>query len=318
MAEAVVRVARLDGSWQTLGVDETPGVVPDSLTCSATATSKDKPGGSEACQFTLRREPKDLHPDLLSWTPCEIEIDGRLVWSGRIRDPIGGEGEEPLVTVVGEGWKYHADDEQIDRFYVQSRLEDWRDQRSFPSADLARFTQNGQVQTGEGVITLGQGEQTDWNGDTGQAVTLDLGPANRAKRVVVDFEQINLNGNGVFDVFVRGTDDVKAHPASAGYEDAVTLLNGAVGSTTYAATFATPHRYVHIFLYWEGAGGSTGSDHLLIVKHALVFRETAYESGNASILKASDVVKDQLQFCPLLDQSQALITATAENIGDFA
>ena len=101
-----IRVQTLDGRWETAGVDRFPGVLPESLRLTA------NDAGPETCSFELRRRPGDVHPDLGGFTPCEVEVGGMLVWSGRVKEtPTREGGANAGISVEGQGWQYHADDD---------------------------------------------------------------------------------------------------------------------------------------------------------------------------------------------------------------
>jgi hypothetical protein len=82
---------------------------------------------------------------------------------------------------------------------------------------------------------------------------------------------------------------------------------------------ATGRRYVHVFLY-DGATAYNpiNGNVQLQITGLKTFRDVAYESGNASILKADTVIKNaRATAAPLLNQSDALISAGTFSIPEY-
>ena len=113
--QVTIRLQTLDGVWETVGSDRLRGVWPEND--SYTADEK----GPSKCSFELSRDPGAVFPDLVAWTPCEVEIGGELVWSGRVQErrPRG----RPVVNVQGRGWQFHLDDDMFSRVYIETRLQ---------------------------------------------------------------------------------------------------------------------------------------------------------------------------------------------------
>jgi hypothetical protein len=104
---------------------------------------------------------------------------------------------------------------------------------------------------------------------------------------------------------------------AAGYEQPFSANNPASG--TYSGSLTTGRRYVTIFLYYTGVSSTATLDYLVRLTAIRVFSDTAYESGNVSILKADTVVKDaRNQATMLLSSEDSQIEADTFNIPMFA
>ena len=78
MPDETIRIQPLGGPWETLGSDRLRGLIAEHIV----ASSND--WGPDALNFTLRAESGARRPDLLPYTPIELEIAGVLCWSGFI------------------------------------------------------------------------------------------------------------------------------------------------------------------------------------------------------------------------------------------
>lgn len=121
--EVVVRLQSLDGTWETCGVDRAAGIFPENVTLSSDSW------GPKTASFDLRRDPMLPWPDVLAFTPVKIEVDGQLVWSGRVSETPSREGAESVMSVTCEGWQAHLDDDLVDRMWVHDDLTAWKDYR---------------------------------------------------------------------------------------------------------------------------------------------------------------------------------------------
>lgn len=301
---AVIRLDTLDGGWETLGADRYVGIVPEAIE----ATSN--PWGPDQLSFQIKAEPGAMRPDLLPYTPVELEIDGILVWTGRIREKPSAERDH---SVSCQGWQYHLDDDVFDRVYVHTRLSDYRDQRGFLGADLTRFTAVGDISGDGGATSIGWRNGTVIATGNLCGVTLDLGPEASWKRIVIDWDKQGATINERLWARTHAGED----PLTGSSTDALSFtLDAAPGVS--AGTFSTPYRYVSIFIERADGPGTFGADVLVRLKSVKLFRATAYESGNASILKADTVVKDARSFAPLLNQANDYITAGTFSIPEAA
>lgn len=317
MAESVVRVQALDGAWETVGVDRLAGVVPENVDLSADSW------GSKQCSFDLRRDPSAVWPDVGAFTPVEVDVDGQLSWSGRVSETPSRDGTDRVMSVVCEGWQHHLDDDLVDRMWVLDGTTGFVDQRSLPIADLGTgaggFPAAPTAQVGEGQIVISWPKDQSVVQNTGVGVVIDLGPNRRAKRAVVTWTGVGTDTNTT--LFCRGTPDGRPTVATPDYADAFTSTM-VPGPTTSSGNFGagSGYRYVHLFLYRHGVTATaTGNDLWCKISSVRLFTETAFESGNASVLKASRVVSDVLDAgTPLLSTDRSGITATSFSLPEYA
>jgi hypothetical protein len=324
VAELEIKLQTLDGVWETVGVDRYPGIWPENFTASSDQW------GYATCSFTLKRPTDTQHPDLSSFTPCECYVGGNLIWDGRVRETPTSDGPDGQINVSGVGWQAQLDDDQYHPLYVRTDLTVWQDVRSKLTADLTKFRSAPQTEVGAGgiVLTFPNGF-ADATGDA-VGVVIDLGddPKQWAKRIVLLVEHTG-NGHGNVELRCVGHEtEAQAYLGGGLAENAfaAALTNtlsaptgDAATGTVKAGTFTNYHRFVTIFLYYNGAPGTFGADTGLKVKQAQIFREAAYEAGNASALKASQVVTDALDTCcPLLSADRSLIQATSFNLPELA
>ena len=71
---AAVRVQPLGGGWETLGVDRLRGLSAQGIS----AASND--WGPDDFSFQLAAERGARRPDLLPYTPIDLEVGGTLCW----------------------------------------------------------------------------------------------------------------------------------------------------------------------------------------------------------------------------------------------
>ncbi len=281
-----IRMQTLDGVWETVGSDRLRGVWPENDTYKA------NDWGPSTCSFDLKRDPGRIFPDLSAWTPCEVEIGGVQVWDGRVRETPTREGER-VVNVQGFGWQYHLDDHQYRRVYVHSRPSDYKDARSFTDADLTVLRATGRVDAGNGAVSLiwPLGEQVQ-NGQYLGAI-LDFGEGSSAKRAVMTADWIGAAAGSAYAFYARAGDTITALTSVA--NDAISAFAHPGTSTTApVGTFPVAGRYVIVFIYYSGATGTAGYDVGVRLRDLRMFADTAYESGNVSILKATDIIPDAL------------------------
>lgn len=295
-----------DSPWQSLGRDVARGVVPEGITLSTNE------GGPDTASFSLRRKASAQWPDLLAFNQLKIEVGGLPVWGGRIWEaPLSDTGED-VISVQARGWQYHLDDDLIQALYVHTDMSSYRDQRSFPAALLTSHLAGPQVQAGAGSInlifpsgyTVVNNEQVCTTFDAGSAII---------KRAVVTWERVGVSDA---DDTVRSRGSTAESAATAG-DDSTAVLTSASGTISH--TFGAARRYHHVMVFRNGGGGTFGADQGARITAIKLFAETAYESGNASVLKASQVVTSARDAgCPLLDDSDELIPATTFSIPDLS
>jgi hypothetical protein len=305
---ATLRLQSLDGGWETLGVDRLRGIVAEGIEASS------NPWGPDQMSFQVKASSGAMRPDLNPYTPIELEVDGLLCWAGRIREKPSTEREH---SVSCQGWQYHFDDDVLDRVYVHTRLSDYVDTRQHLSASLSKSEYNaaGQVSAGDLGIQLAWSDGTVITQGARVGVLLDLGPDSTAKRLVVEWESSNNDATSS-QLYASG---LSSPPFGSGEtrEDAFSINNNAGASGTSSGTFGTARRYISFFMYRSAAGGTYANDVWFRLKSIKLFRATAYESGNASILKADTVVKDARSFAPLLNQADDYVTAGTFSIPEY-
>jgi hypothetical protein len=309
--DVTVRLQALGGTWETCGADRAIKVDPETLTYSHNEW------GAMKASFSLHRSPIAIWPDISAFSPVEIEVGGVLVWEGRTDDTPLKSGAEQIINVQCNGYQYHLDDDVYQRMYVHSKLSDWTDVRSSLAADLSHYVQSGTVSSGKG-LTLGWPAKVVLVNNTGVAAGLDMGVGQSAKRIVLVFKWNNLTTNAgqVFEIHASdvgigaaGSDTVYAtNPGTGAHEQAV------------AVTLATARRYLWIEAVSSAGGNITPEGELnLRLTSIAVFADTAYESGNTSVLHASTVVEDALERATmLLSNDYSQIAATSFAIPDFA
>lgn len=311
MSDVTVRLQALDGAWETCGADRARGVWPENVELTSDRW------GPKTASFDLKRDPKSTWPDLGAFTPVEIEVDGVLRWSGRVAQTPVRDDLDSVISVQCEGWQAHLDDDLYERAYVHTRLSDWKDQRSFLTADLTKCKAAWQVTQDHGLTIMLPQAAVQAANDMG-CVTLDLGPGGSGKRVVLTYDWKNVSGIA-FDLRVDGGDAEAQASAAETSVIAAALADGGSGSAvTASGTFTTARRYVHIRLASGYAATLTG-DVWVRITSVQVFADTAYESGGASVLKSDVVVEDALQQATiLLDSDRSLIDAGTFNIPEFS
>jgi len=315
--EYSVRVAALDGTWETVGADRQAGVWPEGLELSADGW------GGKSCTFDLRRDPAAVWPDISAFTPVEVDVEGQLAWSGRVSETPSRDGADRVMSVVCEGWQHHLDDDLVDRMWVRDGTTGFVDQRSRPNADLGSITGGfpavATTQVGDGQIVISWPKDTSVVQNTGVGVVLDLGPNRRAKRAVVTWSSVGTDTNTT--LFCRGTPDGRPTISTPDYADAFTSTV-VPGPTTSSGNFGSGsgYRFVHLFLYRTGVTATaTGNDLWAKISSVRLFTDAAFESGGASVLKASRVVTDVLDAAtPLLSSDRSGVTATAFNMPEYA
>lgn len=303
----IIRTQELGGQLGVLGVDIGRGIVVEDPSFQWDRW------GSSGGSFTLKRDPHVQWPDLRAYAPVIVEErGGRRAWLGRIKQtPMTDGGLARQITVNCEGQQFHLDDDSYERTYVHSRLTDFVDARSFVQCPLVTFTTAGQVQVGDGAITLGWANGVPIGANNAVGATLDFGPS-LCKRIVIAWQ----SSNNIADTFYCRGSDVPDGGSAPG-EDVITFLNNSAPSGVASGTFVTPRRYLNFFFFNVG-GLTPTADAWVKIIFLLAVGDTAYESSTASALKASDVVDDALDRATLLlSPDRSLITPTGFNIDEL-
>lgn len=310
--DVVVRLQALDATWEVGGVDRKRGIAVESPLPNADSW------GPAGFSFEMRRDPRAIWPDLGAFTPVEVEIAGKLVWSGWISETPSRDGADRMISVQCKGGQAHLDDDVYERAYVHTKISEWRDMRTFPGAELGadRALAAGQVANDNGVIQLAFPKDTDVSSGAYVGVILDLGPYNVAESISFDWE----NSPGAsFAPWVRGLDT----PSSAGWTvndvfwTGAATLSGTGSPGSGRGDFPAPPRYVAIFLYCTSPTTTT-DDVWVKLTGIRVFTSVGFRFGDASILKASTVVVDALDRATiLLDSDRSGIAETLFDIPDL-
>lgn len=306
MADATVRIQPLGGVWETLGSDRLRGIVPEGIEASC------NDWGPDTLNFALKAEDGARRPDVLPYTPVDLQIDGMLCWSGFVwTRPSDANG----YSVGCRGWQYHLDDDLLDRAYVHTRLGDYVDYRSLLSANLATGTQAGTISVDSGAISLGFPNAAVLAAGMYVGVTFDAGLDSTFIRAVLSAEAsfnaglllyVMGHSNPNWEDGVGRLDYLSGQPLNAAPWTAVSQAK------TFSATIGAGRRYTTVFVY-AGAGATLAADVWVKIRSLQLFRDASYESGGASAVTAYTVIQDVLGAAPLLSQNKNLLT-----LGTFA
>lgn len=311
MPSGLVRVKGPRG-WATLGVDSGPrGVRPADI-----APTWDI-WGPAGMTFSIERDPTEPQPDLAGATPIEYIPPGggdRASWGGFIHDTPAA-GADGGLSVNARGLPFLLDDRPYNRLYALDGLRGFVDSRSLLDVDLANWPADGTINLAESAATLGFAVGAVWPASTAAGITLDLGPDNLAKRIVLALQRGPGSPAGA-QLYVRGHDAPAGGHMNSGIADAiaaqaVNATSQAAAGTTYRGTFSTAKRYVSIFIYNGAATYTPTLDDVWKIVACKIFTDTAYEAGDVSVLKSSDVLRYALARVPALDQDVSEITTTA-------
>lgn len=306
-ADVSVLLQALDGTWERCGSERAIKVVPESVVATANEW------GADTASFDLRRSPIALWPDIGAFAPVVIEVGGMSVWKGRTGETPIKDGAGFVVSVQCKGMQYHLDDDVYRRVYVHTRLDEWKDYRSFTTTDLSKYITLYGVSNEDGAlrITLPAGATVPAN-NRSAAIVLDLGSGNLAKRVVLTWQSSNNDANASAYFFCSNS-----LPFNEGTPEATIVGLAAGASGTFSRTLSVASRYLIVFV--DSNTHTLGSaDAWFKVTSAKVFAETSYESAGNSVLRASTIASDALDRATMLlstDKSQ--IAASTFDIPDF-
>jgi hypothetical protein len=308
-----ILVKPLGAGWEPMGGGWiAPGRRPYNVTHSHIA-----PGGPGDLSFLLNRPTNRRYNDLQPGCQIAGSVLGSVVWAGQIvsAEPDGA----GVWRVDARGPVRHLqEDVTLDKAWVISDMRRWQDMRSYSLSGFGNVNEPSRVEVGNGVATFqnGNGSVLKANSSQGEIV-LDLGPNNVAKRIVLTYT--STTGWAATDLLFARTNDIPEWMTGSGFDAfSPAIVNGSAG-TTLSGTFSTGKRYVIIFPFRNGAGGTWGADVALTITSILVFTDTAYESGNASILKASTVASTVAAIADtdVVSTSTAGISATTNNLPEF-
>lgn len=306
-APAIVRLQALEGLWEVAAADRRRGVWPEELGCEW------DDWGAKTARFVLRRDAGQSYPDLTGLTPVEIE-QGAGIWEGFIDStPVL---DEHSLEVACIGWPDYAGDDLLAKTYVHSEQAAWRDGRSFLDQQLASWPANLRAELDNGVMRFGCPNGTTWVNAGAVGFILDMGPGNVCGRLVLELQRIQSAGAGT-ELYARACDTPgAAHLGVAGHYtagsfDGTQLSAISQTSSIYRTTYATPRRYVAIFLYRAGATYTATLDDIVRVRRVLAFPAASWETGDDSNVKASSVLADLVpRLCPQWSQDLTGIDPT--------
>lgn len=304
--ELTIWAQSLDGYWHPLGSDVGVDVIPESWTHERLEL-----GGPSTASFTLRRYTRINYADLGVFTPIYAEIGGVGVWSGRIARTPKQRGTDSLWDVQCEGWYAHCADDLTGKMFVHKGGGRW--------VDMAGLTSNSTFQSGC-VVTVGENGYISMAVPAGNtlatstrgAVLFDAGPGNVIERFTVTYIAGGVANMGFY---------ARSESTIGGADQSITIDATPIAtiSTTFTSSTSSPRRYLRLEAIGDGGAVTGGATAWLKITNVQVFASAAYESGNASILVASDIVSDVLsEKCPLISTDTSLIDATSTVIEDYA
>lgn len=306
MAQPLVRVEPQQGTWEVVGRDRFRGVTPENVRVDSNSY------GPNTASFRLQRDPSLTHLDLAAFTPVEIVEDGVRIFEGRVKETPTQGGDSPGIDVQCEGWQYHLDDDLFEKMYVHSRLADWQDWRSDIRSDLAVHRAQWTVEASGGAITLAWPTGQPIRAIDAVGVFIEF-PTPQIRRAVLDVDTSANSAAGFLQVLGYVPDETDADVL---YSE---TLNTVGANATISGTAAQPISMLFVQLAYNSSATTVGGDgHWARLRGIRLFSDPAYESGNESVLKASQVVSDALTRAPLLNQTLDLPNGgTSFNIPDF-
>lgn len=307
-----VRAQALGGQWETIGVDRSAGIWAEALTLES-----DWWGPSKA-SFTLKRDARRAFPDLSTYTPIDVLVGEKPVWAGRT-------GETPTdgtrsLSVQCDGAQYHLDDDLYEKFYVHSRLGDWKDTRTLLGVNLVNMPNRLSEQAGDGMVVLGCAKGTEWTSNTGVGITLDLGPAASVEAMSYIFDRYSNATVTGSSLYLYARVSATPDPLVAPFAELTPRPLATTTGATVADTFPSARRYVHLFVWNTGSTFTAGDDVTVRIKAATVYADSDYLNvAGFAQLKASDVLGDDafIAATPLLSADRSRIAATSTNLNDF-
>lgn len=318
MRSVIVRAQELGGRWVTLGSESARGIVVEDLTADADEW------GSRSCSFKLRRRIDVPWPDIGAYAPLEIEDQGLPIWSGRVKGTPTSDESDRLITVNGEGWQYHLDDDALRKLYVDSKLSNWFDSRTKLTAVLGTggFTVGGTAQSDQGGALLfgfPKGYVAAVNDVAG--FEYDAGEGSLINDVSFTLVSSNNNGGNVIFRCYYSTDNITYTLILSRFLDSTVPPFVGPGPINFDLTGTIPApgaRYLAVQVQCLAAF-TLPADAYVQMQSCNVYASDAYSTSGFSVLKASDVVQDALaNGTLLLSRSTSKITTTAFNIPDFA
>lgn len=317
-ADIVLRVKRAGGQWTTLGTEEAQGIVPEGVTMTA-----DQQGPATA-SFTLRRDPRFPWGDLAAGNQVQVEVNGTVVWGGRVaKTPGSGRGKDQQISVSCEGWRAHLDDDQVDMGFVKVGSGAFRDHRSFPSANLALHTATARIVNDQRASTMGWANGDVLTANNYVGITFDAGPNRKIVRALVLFDQTGMRSDTSYYLVGNDTEDWTAAGTRTDFPISGTAMTAAPATGAgIGGSIAPGRRYVTWVMYYSGAGGTLSADTLCKITGVYMYTSIAYALPAApwsSNLTANQVIGAALTSgsTPLLSTDQSQIASTSFVIPEF-
>lgn len=270
---------------------------------------KSLPGGDVSLEFDLVGEcavPRG--------TRIHARVGGLGVWSGEVSsvqfDPVS---RRTRVSCRGVS-RIMQEDISYDKTYVVADMSKFIDHRLMSGQSYATFQQfGGEVGIDERGINLRVPNGTIIPANCNLAASRDMGPNNTAKVLVVTWVTSANDSTNSQLYYGNDANGIGGFDESA----VITNLNTAAGGpTTY--TFTTARRFV-MFDWFRTTGVTSAADLYCTITQCIISTSSSYISGNASILKVSDVASDIVANAgiPYISSSTALISAGSTSIAEL-
>lgn len=297
-SDLLLRVQELGGSWLSIGTERSRGIWidPTNFSCDADLW------GTRQLQALVRYDPRVLQPHLSAFTPWELEVGCVPYASGRISETPSTDGDDRSMTITGEGWQYHTDDDAFQLQYVHTSLTDWQDARQGLFTDLAvgDYAAAGTVSTdNQGAIVFSSPANTLYPTGRRIGVYLDLGPDTTCAYASVDYQSSNNTTAETLHVRGQNAPQFGSQDGSYAAVDAATVVNFPNPSGTLNGSFATPSRYIVIYTI-ATAGDTPTQDVWWKLTGIRLYNDVALQSGGQSALLGSTIVKDAISRATLL------------------
>lgn len=307
MAKGLTIVAVPPGGQVTqIGTDRRRGVWAEDVSWDHTLPDH----GARQAQFTLKRKPEQEWDDLQPFTPIIIYKGGSVGFTGRIQQTPTIRGRQNQITVICEGWPASMKDDAVEKWFVHNDLTAWRDARSYSQAPLATYTSAYQVDTG-GIPMIRVSNGTTVPLGAAGGITLDAGPYNTIKRVV-----LSVIGGGHAGFALRWlAGDTPAAATEFGVASGPPIVTAA---TPASFSVTTPRRYVTLYMDVNALTNVALDTAWVQLLNIICFTDTAYEAGNVSILKASQIIPAVLPLAPAVSQATTGISPTTFSYPHFA
>ncbi len=312
MADLSIMYQPIAGGWVKLGTQTGGGrgVNPESISLEGDRGE----GGCLAASFKLKQDPRWINSEMQAFTPITVWDGAVCIWSGRTIMAPTTFGESDIEVVVQcQGWWQHLKDDCTDREWVISDLGRAIESRTTTDALLSIQSASIVTRSEGGALYLGVASGVPVTFSQRAGFHFDAGPNNLITRAVLVYTSSNNNGN--LRIYASGMANTSMN--GIGGADSTNFINNAGASGTRAWTFATPRRYLSLALHVDGSH-TPAADAWFQFSQVILFMDTADESGNASILKASTVISETLDaIAPKISRDRSRITTTALNLPQF-